>query len=62
MLRQLRGFVRLMQLNTRREEGYLLRVLAEHERIVDAIEARDESSALAALREHLHTNEYVQLS
>ncbi|HEV7662405.1 MAG TPA: GntR family transcriptional regulator [Chloroflexota bacterium] len=60
MLRQLRGFVRLMQLNTRREEGYLLRVLAEHERIVDAIEARDEDAAYDALREHLHTNEYVQ--
>ena len=59
VLRQLRGFVRLMQLNTRRESGYLLRVFAEHERLVDAIEARDELAAIAALRDHLHTNEYV---
>jgi len=59
LLRQLRGFVRLMQLNTRRDHGYLLQVLAEHERIVDAVEARDEQSALAALRLHLHTTEYI---
>lgn len=59
VLRQLRGFVRLMQLNTRRESGYLLQVLAEHEHLIDAIEARDEAAALAALREHLHTTEYV---
>ena|SRR5438876_11178302 len=59
LLRQLRGFVRLMQLNTRRDHGYLLRVLAEHERIVDAVEARDEPTALSALRAHLHTSEYI---
>jgi DNA-binding GntR family transcriptional regulator len=59
LLRQLRGFVRLMQLNTRRDHGYMLRVLAEHERIVDAVEARDEQTALAALRLHLHTTEYI---
>jgi DNA-binding GntR family transcriptional regulator len=59
VLRQLRGFVRLMQRNTRRDPGYLLQVLAEHECIVDAVEARDERGALAALHTHLHTNEYV---
>ena len=59
LLRQLGGFVRLMQLNTRRDHGYMLQVLAEHERIVDAVEARDEQSALAALRLHLHTTEYI---
>ena len=59
VLRQLRGFVRLMQLNTRRESGYLLRVYAEHERLIDAVEPRDEQSAIEALREHLHTSEYV---
>lgn len=59
VLRQLRGFVRLLQLNTRRDPGYLVRVLAEHERIVDAVEARDLAAALAALDDHLHTSEYV---
>lgn len=59
VLRQLRGFVRLMQRNTRRDHGYLLRVLKEHENLVDAVEERDEKAALTALHTHLHTNEYV---
>lgn len=59
VLRQLRGFVRLMQRNTRRDPGYLLSVLAEHERLVDAVEARDDAAAIAALSTHLHTTEYV---
>ena len=59
VLRQLRGFVRLMQRNTRRDPGYLLRVLAEHECLVDAVEARDGAAAIAALHTHLHTSEYV---
>jgi len=36
-----------------------VRVLAEHETIVGAVEARDESAALAALHAHCHTSEYV---
>jgi DNA-binding GntR family transcriptional regulator len=61
VLRQLRGFVRLLTLNTRREAGYLLRVFAEHEHLIDAIEARDEGAAIAALHEHLHTTEYLDI-
>jgi DNA-binding GntR family transcriptional regulator len=34
-------------------------VRAEHERLVDAVEARDLPAALAALHEHLHTHDYV---
>ena len=59
LLRQLGGFVRLMQHNTRRDHGYMLRVVGEHEQIVDSVEARDEQAALAALRAHLRTSEYI---
>lgn len=59
ILTQLRGFVRLMRLGTRRHEGHLFRVLAEHEALVDALEKRDEKAALAALSNHLHTSEYT---
>ena len=59
VLRQLRGFVRLMQRNTRRDPGYLLRVLEEHEDLVHAVETHDEAAALAALHTHLHTSEYA---
>jgi DNA-binding GntR family transcriptional regulator len=58
LLAQLRGFVRLLRLGTVRHEGHLFRVLAEHEKIVDALERRDEQAALDALTEHLHTSEY----
>jgi DNA-binding GntR family transcriptional regulator len=58
-LNQLRGFVRLMQMRARRDPGHLFRVLQEHERLVDAIEERDEDEALAALADHLHTTEYI---
>jgi DNA-binding GntR family transcriptional regulator len=58
LLAQLRGFVRLMRVGTARREGHLFDVLAEHERILDAVEQRDEKVALAALKEHLHTSEY----
>jgi DNA-binding GntR family transcriptional regulator len=59
LLRQLGGFVRLMQHNTRRDDGYMLRVVSEHDHIVDSVEARDEQAALAALRAHLRTSEYI---
>lgn len=62
ILTQLRGFVRLMRLGTRRDEGHLFRVLAEHEAIVDALEKRDEKLALKALSDHLHTSEYTLTS
>jgi len=58
LLAQLRGFVRLMRVGTVRDEGHLFPVLEEHERILDAVEARDEKAALAALAKHLHTSEY----
>ena len=58
LLAQLRGFVRLMRVGTDRREGHLFDVLAEHGRILDAVEERNEKAALAALSEHLHTSEY----
>jgi DNA-binding GntR family transcriptional regulator len=58
-LNQLRGFVRLMHMRARRDPGHLFRVLQEHERLVDAIEERDEDGALEALAHHLHTTEYI---
>jgi DNA-binding GntR family transcriptional regulator len=59
LLSQLRGFVSLMQLNARRDPGHLMRVLEEHERLANLIEARDEPGSLAALSDHLHTSEYI---
>jgi GntR family transcriptional regulator, rspAB operon transcriptional repressor len=59
LLSQLRGFVRIMRLGTVRDRGHLLRVLEEHEAIVDALERRDEEAALAALSHHLHTADYA---
>jgi DNA-binding GntR family transcriptional regulator len=58
-LNQLRGFVRLMQMTTRRDPGHMFQGLEEHVRLVDGIEARNEEQALAALAHHLHTSEYV---
>ncbi len=58
-LGQLRGFVRVLRLGTVREPSHLLEVVAEHERIVDALERRDVAEALEALRDHLHTSDYV---
>jgi DNA-binding GntR family transcriptional regulator len=58
-LNQLRGFVRLMQMRARRDPGHLFQVLQEHERLIDAIEERDQDEALAALADHLHTTEYI---
>jgi len=57
-LSQLRGFVRLMRLGTTRPPGHLGQVLAEHEAIVDLIEARKPARAERALREHLQRADY----
>lgn len=57
-LRQLREFVRVARLGMRRPPEVLLQVAAEHERILEAIEARDADAAHAALIEHLTRNIY----
>jgi DNA-binding GntR family transcriptional regulator len=59
LLTQLRGFVRLMRLGTIRQGPHLVRVLEEHEAIVDALERRNVDDALKALTDHLHKSEYV---
>ncbi len=58
ILSQLRGFVRVMRLGTVRARGHLLQVLAEHQRLLDALETRSPTEALAALQEHLRTADY----
>jgi DNA-binding GntR family transcriptional regulator len=58
-LGQLRGFVRVVRLGSIRHPSHMVQVVAEHERIVDALEERDAAEALAALSEHLHTSDYV---
>jgi DNA-binding GntR family transcriptional regulator len=58
-LSQIRGFVRLMRVQARRDPSHMLEVLAEHEGIVDALERRDVDAALAALSSHLHTWSYA---
>jgi GntR family transcriptional regulator, rspAB operon transcriptional repressor len=59
VLGQLRGFVRVVRLGAVRPPSVLARVVAEHERIVDALERRDADAALDALRSHLYTSEYA---
>jgi DNA-binding GntR family transcriptional regulator len=58
LLRQLRGFVRVMHLGTTRPRGYLTQVLAEHTAIVDALEDGDADAASRALAEHLRRSDY----
>jgi DNA-binding GntR family transcriptional regulator len=53
LLGQLGAFVRIMRLGAERSEAQLLRVVAEHEAIVDALEAREEQAAVDALVTHL---------
>jgi DNA-binding GntR family transcriptional regulator len=48
-----------MQMRARRDPGHLFEVLEEHVRLIDAIEARNEAEALAALAHHLHRAEYI---
>lgn len=58
MLRQLREFVRVARLGLHRPPEVLMQVVAEHEQIVEAIEARDPVAAHAALMEHLTRSDY----
>jgi DNA-binding GntR family transcriptional regulator len=58
-LEQLRGFVRLLRLGSRRSAEQLLHVAAEHEEIVDALESRDAEAAIVALNTHLYTSQYA---
>jgi len=58
-LGQLRGFVRVARLGSARPPSVLATVVAEHERIVDALERRDASAAAAALTKHLHKSDYA---
>ena len=57
-LTQLRNFVRVMRLGTTRPPGYLHEVHREHTAIVDALEARKQSVAVNALRDHLRHTDY----
>ncbi len=59
ILGQLRGFVRVMRLGSSRPPDHLQQVVAEHEAIADALEARDADRALEILSAHLHTSEYA---
>ena len=58
-LSQLRGFVRVARVGVSRPPVVLAEVADEHERIVDAIEARDVDAALRALTDHLERVDYA---
>jgi DNA-binding GntR family transcriptional regulator len=57
-LGQLGGFVRVATLGAKRAPEVLDEIVDEHERIVDAIEARDADAAVAALEHHLNRCDY----
>ena len=57
-LGQLGGFVRVATLGAKRPPEVLQQIVGEHERIVDAIEARDADAAVAALEDHLSRGDY----
>jgi DNA-binding GntR family transcriptional regulator len=59
LLGQLRGFVRVATLGAVRPPGVLRQVSDEHDRIVDALDRRDDTAALRALVEHLHRSHYT---
>ncbi|HVU78373.1 MAG TPA: GntR family transcriptional regulator [Gaiellaceae bacterium] len=54
LLEQIRGFARLMRLGRTQPPEHLREVLAEHQRIVEAIEQRDVGRARRELHDHLH--------
>ncbi len=54
ILEQIRGFARLMRLGQVQPPEHLREVLAEHQRIVEAIEQRDAARARRELHDHLH--------
>lgn len=58
LLRQLREFVRVARLGMHRPPQVLVQVVAEHARIVDAIEAHDAAAAHTALIDHLTRSDY----
>jgi DNA-binding GntR family transcriptional regulator len=57
-LGQLGGFVRVATLGAKRPPDVLEQIVGEHERIVEAIEARDADAAVAALEDHLGRADY----
>lgn len=59
LLDQMRGFARLMRLGRTQPPEHLQDIVAEHTRIVDALEGRDVDEALAALQAHLHHWDYL---
>jgi GntR family transcriptional regulator, rspAB operon transcriptional repressor len=59
LLGQLRGFVRVARLGSRRPSAVLKQVVLEHEEILEALERRDAETALNALVEHLHKSDYA---
>jgi DNA-binding GntR family transcriptional regulator len=59
LLDQMRGFARLMRLGRTQPPEHLQDIVAEHTRIVDALENRDVDEALAALQAHLHHWDYL---
>lgn len=60
-LSHIRAFVRLMGLEAVGQPGRSASVVAEHERIVDALEKRDAEVAVAAMLEHLrHTAAVIE--
>ena len=54
LLERMRGFARLMRLGRSQPPDHLQDILAEHTRIVEALEQRDVTAALRALHDHLH--------
>jgi DNA-binding GntR family transcriptional regulator len=61
-LRQLRGFVRVARFGVSRPPRVLAEVVDEHERIVDALEARNAAAAVRALTDHLNRSDYTVAS